>query len=167
MSEEVELGEVVCEDAVAAPDPGAVVVAEPGASPAEIAFQMGDASFAAGAPFHCGDEYVGSFDSDACCGWFSGAGNRDGDDSGCSKVGFHGGVPVAAICGEHAGRGATMLDDAGDGGEEQVGVVRVAHVDGVIHDETVDVVADLGFVAELDGFSETAFRDWSGVGLVE
>ena len=117
LSEEVELGEVVCEYAVAAPDAGAVVVAKPGASPAEIAFQIGDASFAAGAPFHRGDESIGSFDGDASCGWFPGAGYRDGGDAGGPKIGFHGRVPVAAISGEHAGRGAVVLDDAIDGGE--------------------------------------------------
>jgi hypothetical protein len=37
----------------------------------------------------------------------------------------------------------------------------------VVHDDAVDVVDDLGCVAELDGFAEASLDDRAGVGAVQ
>src|SRR4051812_15583736 len=66
LSELGELGDVVGEDSVSAPDPSAGVTAQAGAAPAEITFEVRDAAFASGAPLHCGDEHVFAFDALAC-----------------------------------------------------------------------------------------------------
>src|SRR5438105_1349759 len=46
---------------MAAPDPCTGVAAQSGASPRPVAFQVGDAAFASGAPFDDVDEGVGVF----------------------------------------------------------------------------------------------------------
>ena len=63
--------------------------------------------------------------------------------------------------------GAELGDDAFDGGADQVGVGRVADVHGMIDDDPVDGVDDLGFVAELHGTAEAAFADRAGVGFMQ
>ena len=54
-----------------------------------------------------------------------------------------------------------------DGRAQQVGVGGVADVHGVIDDQAVGVVDDLGLVAELDRLAETSLADRSGVGFVQ
>src|SRR6266542_3903669 len=101
-----DLGEVVGEDAVSAPGAGAGEPVEEGAIPAGPAFEVGDAAFAAGAPF-----------DETAEGWpvFDGAA----------------GLAVAAVGGHHPGWSAGAAGDAGDGRRELRRVGRVALLDGV------------------------------------
>src|SRR5215211_8697111 len=95
-----ELDEVVGEDAVGAPGAGAGVAAEAGATPGPVAFEMGDASFASGAPFHGVDEVVGTLDAGAGRGGFAGARDDHRGHPGSDQVGFDGRIPVAPIGGD-------------------------------------------------------------------
>lgn len=61
----------------------------------------------------------------------------------------HPGVAVATIRGDRVRDCAAPLHDGFDGWGELVGIGRVAHLVAVVHDNPVDVVDDLGFVAEL------------------
>ena len=40
-------------------------------------------------------------------------------------------------------------------------------MDGMVDDQAVFVVADLGLAAELDRLAEAALGDWAGVGFVK
>ena len=62
---------------------------------------------------------------------------------------------------------AEVGGDAFDRGAQQFGVGGVADVHGVIDDQPVGVVDDLGLVAELDRLAEASFADRSGVGFVQ
>ena len=100
MSELVELRKVVSEDAVSAPDSGAVVGTEAGATPPEITLQTRDAPLGTSAPIDCGDERAGAFDRDSCCGWLPGLGDHHGNDPGVDEVSFHVFLAVPAIRGQ-------------------------------------------------------------------
>ena len=47
------------------------------------------------------------------------------------------------------------------------GVCGVPDLDGVVEDDPVGVIDDLGFVAELDRFTQTSFAQRSGVDIVQ
>jgi hypothetical protein len=74
---------------------------------------------------------------------------------------------VAAVGGHGAGDAAGAGDHPGDGGGELWRVWRVALVEGVVDDQPVDGVDDLGLVTELDRSSEPALGDRPGVAVVQ
>ena len=82
--------------------------------------------------------------------------------AGVVQVGLDAGFAVAAVGGDRAWGPAGAAADPFDRGRELRGVGRVALLDGVVQDDAVGVVDDLGFVAELDGFAEAALDDRVG-----
>jgi hypothetical protein len=58
------------------------------------------------------------------------------------------------------------LFDPLDGGDDLVGVGRIADLEGVVQHDAVVVVGDLGLVAELDGRAEPSLADGPSVGFV-
>src|SRR4051795_11714738 len=120
-----DLGEVVGEDAVSAPDPGAGEAVEHGAVPAGAPFEVGDATFAAGAPFDQGAEGSSVLGLAAGRSGLALAGNGDGAHTELMERGFDAGLAVAAVGGDCSGWPAAPAGDAGDGRGELRGVGRV------------------------------------------
>jgi hypothetical protein len=58
------------------------------------------------------------------------------------------------------------LFDPLDGGDDLVGVGRIADLEGVVQHDALVVVGDLGLVAELDGRAEPSLADGPSVGFV-
>ena len=97
-----DLGQVVGEDAVAAPDGGSVLAVEAGAVLAVAAFEVADPPFAAGPPF---DEPVeAAAVLDGLASWRGGglAGDYDGPYTEFSQVALDGGLAIAAVGGDRA-----------------------------------------------------------------
>ena len=143
-SELGEFDDVVGVHAVSAPDSGAGVTGETGAPPAAVAFEVTDAALASGTPFHGGYKGGGMLDGLPGGGWFAGTGDHDGAHTEIGEVVVD--TAVAAVGGDHLGCGAEQLDDTRDCGCEEFAVVRVADMNGVVDDQTIAVVGDLGFV---------------------
>ena len=76
-------------------------------------------------------------------------------------------LAVAAVGGDGAGRAPGSLLDPPDRRRQLRRVGRVAHLDGVIDDDAVVVVGDLGFVAELDRLAQAALGDRAGIAIVQ
>lgn len=76
-------------------------------------------------------------------------------------------LPVAAVCGDGPRRSAGPLLDSLDRGLQLGSVGGVAGLDGVVQDDAVVVVGDLGLVTELDRLPEPALGDRPGVGVVQ
>src|SRR4051812_27889470 len=109
-----DLGEVVGEDAVSAPDPGSGEAIEHGAIPAGSTFEVGDAAFTSGAPLDQAAE--GSSVLGLAAGRSGLALARDGHGAHAKIVqrGVDAGFAVAAIGGHGAGRPAGPVGDPGD-----------------------------------------------------
>jgi hypothetical protein len=66
------------------------------------------------------------------------------------QVTFDGGLAVAAVGGDRPGHAAGPAGDPLDGGRQLRPVRGSAVFDGIVQDDAVVVVGDLGFVPELD-----------------
>lgn len=93
-----DLDQVVGEDALSAPGSCAVDGDESGAVPSVGAFEVADASFAAGAPFHLEGSPV--LDLAAGLAGFAFAGDGDVADAEVLEVFLDGGLAVAAVGGD-------------------------------------------------------------------
>src|SRR5690242_16788616 len=98
-----DFGEIVGEDAVAAPDPRTAQAVEAGAVPAVAVFEVADAAFAAGAPF---DEFAEGRASLVLAaagagGAFAGYGHLR--DAQVVQLSFDVGLAVAAVGGDGSG----------------------------------------------------------------
>ncbi len=149
-----DLDQVVGEYSVAAPGSGAGDRGEFGAVPAVAAFDVVDPAFAAGALFDLLAERSAVFEFAAGGAGFALAGYRDLSDAELAKIVLDSCLAVAAVCGHRAGRRADTRFDAVDRWRQLGSVGRVPDLDVVIEDDTVLVVHDLGFVAELDRDAE-------------
>lgn len=131
-----------------APDCGSVPAVQAGPVPAVASFEAADPSFAAGAPFDQTAEAAAVLDR--LGGGRSGglAWDSDGAHAAGVQVALDGGVAVAAVGGDGAGYPAGTAADAVDGGDQLRGVGSGAVFEGVIEDDAVVVVADLGLVPE-------------------
>jgi hypothetical protein len=76
-------------------------------------------------------------------------------------------LAVAAVGGDGARPAAGAADDPLDGRDQLWGVGWVALVHAVVEHDTIVVVEDLTFVAELDRFTEASLGDRPGVGFVQ
>ena len=83
------------------------------------------------------------------------------------QVTFDGGLAVAAVGGDRAGQAPSAPVDAFDRGRELRPVGGGAVFNGVVEDDAVVVVSDLGLVAELDRAVDAPFADRPGVGVVQ
>src|SRR5215813_13700326 len=145
-----DLEQVVGEDPVAAPDGGAGPGVQAGAVPAVAALEVADASFAAGAPPDQLAEAGVVLGRAAGGGDLALAGDRHGVHAQLVQVALEGGLAVAAVSGYRAGDAARAAADPVHGRRELRPVGSGAALDGVVEDDAVVVVGDLGFVPELD-----------------
>jgi hypothetical protein len=76
-------------------------------------------------------------------------------------------LAVAAVGGDGARPAAGAADDPLDGRDQLWGVGWVALVHAVVEHDTIVVVEDPTFVAELDRFTEASLGDRPGVGFVQ
>ena len=98
---------------------------------------------------------------------FTGARDRDVAYPEFVQLGVHRRVPVAAISGYGRGRTAGTLCDTCDRGRQLRCIRRVTDLDGVVEDDSVSVVDDLGLVAKLHRFTEPTLADRAGVDVME
>ena len=93
---------------------------------------------------------------------------RDGHllDAEGFELGVDFGLPVAPIRGDRLGGSTKAGLDPGDSRREHRSVGRVALHYYMVDDDTVHVVDDLGFEAELHRNAEAAFSDRSGVAVM-
>src|SRR5690349_5583744 len=165
--EGADLDEVVGPDAVSGADPGTFGAVDAGAVPAVAPLERADPAFTAGAPLDGSPESGPVFD---------GLSRR----AGCAFTGYHHGahaevvqgvldtfLAVAAVGGDGARGAAGALGDPRDRGRQLWGVGRVACLDGVVDDDTVVVIGDLGLVAEFDRFTQAALGDRTGIPVVQ
>jgi hypothetical protein len=121
-----DFGEVVGQDAVAVPDPGAGESVEAGAVELVAVFEVADAAFAAGSLFdeaaEAGLSFLGL--AGGCGSAF--AGDGDGFHAGVVQVGFDVGFAVAAVGGHGRGRLTGAVVDAFDRGCQLRGAGWVA-----------------------------------------
>ena len=83
------------------------------------------------------------------------------------QLGLNSCLAIAAIGGHGPGTPAGTADSPCDGRDELWGVGGVAALNSVVNHDAVDVVHDLGFVAELDRAPEAAFGDRAGVSVMQ
>jgi hypothetical protein len=152
---------------VSDPDPCAFGGVDSAAIPSIAAFQAADSAFASGSPFQVPPECPPVF---LCLPGFGGsafAGDDDVADAEVVQGVVDTGFAVAAVRGHGAGFPAGPLDDAFHRRCQPRCVGGVAGLHIVVEDDTVVVVNNLGFVAELDRLAEPALRDRPGVGVVQ
>jgi hypothetical protein len=144
-----DLGQVVGEDAVPAPDRGSVPAVQAGAVPAVSALEVADPPFGAGAPFDQPVETAAVLKCLAGRGGRGLAGNGNRAHAEFVQVAFDSGLAVAAVCGNRARDAAGAAADPPDRWCQlrPVGSGTVLNV--VVQDDAVVVVGDLGFVPEL------------------
>src|SRR5215472_11457361 len=123
-----DLDQVVGQDSVSGPGPGAFGAVQAGAVPPVLALESADPAFASGPPL---DGFALARDDDVA------------DPEG-EQVVFDGFLAVAAVGGDGPGCLAGPLDDASYGGGELRGIGRVALLHGIVQDDAVVVVGDLG-----------------------
>src|SRR5207237_605969 len=87
------------------------------------------------------------------------AGDHDGADPELVQRLVDAVLAVAAVSGDRPRAAAGARDDPGDGRRELRCVGWVAGVDGVVEHDTVVVVDDLRFAAELHRHAQAAFAD--------
>jgi hypothetical protein len=165
--ESADLDEVVGEDAVSAPGSGSVDAGEFGAVPAVASFDVVDPSFGSGPPFDLVAEGAPVFELAACGAGFGLTWDRHAAHTELKQVTFDRGLAVAAVGGDRTGRTSSAGGDALDRRGQLRGIGRVADLDGVVEDDPVGVVDDLGFVAELDRLAQAAFADRAGIDIVQ
>jgi len=83
------------------------------------------------------------------------------------QVALEGGLAVAAVSGYGAGHAASAAADPVDGRRELRPVGSGAVLDGVVQNDAIVVVGDLGFVPELDRAVNAALADRPGVSIVQ
>src|SRR5258705_12747220 len=132
-----------------------------------MANRVADAPFAAGAPAQQGAERAAVFVVAAGGTGPALAGDGHGGHAQGVQVVFHGRFAVVVVGGDRAGRLAGASGDAAQGRDQLGRVGRVADLDGVVEHDTVDVVDDLGLVAELDRLVQPSLDDGAGVGGVQ
>lgn len=106
--------QVVGEDPVAAPDGGAVASIDEAAVPAVAAFEVADASFAAGSPFDQVAEAGRVLDLLPCLAGLAFAGDDHGLDAEFFEFAVDRGLAVATVGGRLVGGTAEALADASD-----------------------------------------------------
>lgn len=162
-----DLDEVVGEDAVSAPGSGAVDAGEVGSVPAVASFEVVDPSFGSGAPFDLVAEGSAMFKFAAAGAGFACARDRHGNDAQSVQIAFDRRKAVAAIGGYCARWAPGSAGDPLDRRRELRCVWRVSDLDAVVEDDSVGVVDDLGFIAELDRFAQPSFADRTSVDIVQ
>jgi hypothetical protein len=162
-----DLGQVVGEDSVARPGFRSFEAVQAGAVPAVASFEVADPAFASGSPFDRSAECPAVLD--LVPGGTRSAFTRDHDmaDAEASQCLFDSGLAVSAISGHGAGCLTGPVFDPLDRRSQLWCIGRVSGVYIVIEDDTVVVVDDLRLVAELDWFTELAFRDRPGLLVVQ
>ena len=138
-----------------------------GAVPAVAVFEVADATFGAGAPFHEPSERALMFDGSSRLGRLALAGDDDRADAEVCEVTVDAGFAVTSVGGDRPWRFASARFDPPDSGSELRRVTDGSHLDAVIEDDTVVVVDHLGLVAELGGPVDAAFADRSSVRVVQ
>src|SRR3954463_3331774 len=128
-----DLDQVVGQDPVSDPDPGAVGAVDPGSVPAVVAFQCADPAFDAGPPFHGSAERSSVFLGPAGCGGFALAGNDDVPHAQVAQRVIDALLAVAAVGGDLA-RWSAGRAGAVHGRGEWGGVGGVALLDVVVDD---------------------------------
>src|SRR5216683_5351696 len=161
--EHADLYQVVGEDSEPGPGPGSLGAVQAGAVPSVLPLEGADPAFAAGSPLDGAPERGPPFGGLAGLAGFALAGDHHVADSEPVQVLFDGFLAVVAVSGDGPGLGAGPLDDPCHGRGELRAVGRVALLDGVVEDDPVVVVGDLGLVPELDGLAETALGDGPGI----
>src|SRR5215207_3687014 len=161
------LDQVVDQDAVSGPDPGSVGSVDAGAVPSVAAFEGADPAFDAGSPFDRAAERSSVFCGLSGFAGFALAGNHHGADTQVVEAVVDLLLAVAAVGCDGTGWPAGAPGDPLDRGGELGRVGGVALLDGVVQDDAVVVVGQLGLVAELDRFAEAALGDRAGVRVVQ
>jgi hypothetical protein len=92
-----DLGQVVGQDSVSGPDPGAFGAVDHAAVPSVVAFKVTDPAFAAGSPLHSSAERSSSFDVLPGLAGSAFAGNDDVVDAELVQLVLDGGFSVAAV----------------------------------------------------------------------
>jgi Group II intron, maturase-specific domain len=162
-----DLDQVVGENPVSAPDPGAVDAAELAAIPSVSALECADAAFGSGAPLDQSPEGSSMLELAPGRGRFSLARDDDVGDAEGVQVVLDAGLAVAAVGGD---RPRWLAGAGGNPGDRrcQLGCIRRgADLDGVVQDDAVGVVHHLGLVAELHRLAQPALTDRPGVGIVQ
>src|SRR5512132_4246281 len=162
-----DLDQVVGEDAVPGPCPGDVDAVEVAAVPSVVAFQVADAAFAAGSPFHGAPKCRSMFGGLAGLAGSALAGDHDGAHAYLVQVVVDLLLAVAAVGGDGAGYSLGAVADSLDRRGQARRVGRVARLDVVVEHDAVLVVHDLALVAELHRFAEPALGDRTGVRIVQ
>jgi hypothetical protein len=165
--EGADLDEVVGEDAVSAPGSGSVDAGEFGAVPAVASFDVVDPSFGSGPPFDLLAECSSVFEFAARGAGFTRAWDRYAAHAKIVQVAFHRCLAVAAVGGDRPWGVSGAGGDACDRRDQLRGICGVADLDGVIEDDPVGIVDDLGFVAELDRFAQAPFADRAGIEVMQ
>ena len=160
--EGADFDQVVGEHAVSAPGSGSVDAGEFGAAPAVASFDVVDPSFGSGPPFHLVAEGSSVFELSARGTGFTRSWDRDATHSGLVQVVFDRRLAVTAVGGDRAWRVPGAGSDPFDRRGQLRGVGRVPHLNGVVEDDPVGVVDDLGFEAKLDRLAQTSFADRAG-----
>jgi hypothetical protein len=135
-----DLDEVVCEDSVSGPDPGSFGGVDHGAVPSVAAFEVADAAFAAGSPFHLPPERSLSFLGLSGLAGFAPARNDDVSDTEIVQVIVDACLAVAAVGGHRSRLPSGAADDAFDSGFQPRSIDRVARLHVVVEDDAVVVV---------------------------
>jgi hypothetical protein len=152
---------------VSGPDPGSFGGVDQGSVPSVAAFEVADAAFAAGSPFHLPPERSLSFLGLSGLAGSALSRNDDVSDTKIVQVIVDAGLAVAAVGGHRSRLPSGAADDAFDSGFQPRSIDRVARLHVVVEDDAVIVVDQLSLVAELDRFPEPALSDWPGVGIVQ
>src|SRR3954470_20708272 len=126
-----DLDQVVGQDPVSGPDPGAVEVVEAGAVPAVLPFEGADPGLATGPPLHCSAERPAVFVGLASLAGSALAGDHHGPDPELLQVVVDAGLAVAAIGGHGPRTPPSPGDDPPDRRGEVGRVGRGGPVAGV------------------------------------
>ena len=103
----------------------------------------------------------------ACGAGFTHAWDRHSVYAKFMEVAFHRCLAVAAVGGDRGWRPSGAGGDPLERRGQLRGVWRVSHLDAVVEDYPVDVLDDLGFVAELDRLTQASFADRAGLDIVQ
>src|SRR5690349_14174292 len=165
--EATDLDQVVGQDAVSGPDPGAFGGVDAAAVEAVAPLERADPAFTADAPLDGSPEGRSVFGGSPGRAGFAFAGYHDRAHPQVVQGVLDTFLAVAAVGGDGARCAAGALGDPRDRGRQLWGVGRVACLDGVVDHDTVVVIGDLGFIAELDRFTQAALGDRTGIPVVQ
>ena len=155
------------EDPVPAPDRGALPGVQAGAVPAVTALEVADPPLESGAPLDQVLEAAAVLEFLAGGGGGGLPGDRDDPDAEFVQVAFDRGLAVAAVGGDRTRRAARTAGDPLDRWRQLRPVGGGAIFDGVVEDDAIVVVADLGLVPELDRAVDAALADRPGIGIMQ